>query len=484
MNCGNFRAVNKVGITNYENQTVYVKGKLFMAYLIFQDNSKKKTIPVADKAEFRLGRTNENDLTILDDPLVSRNHCAIYLHPDENKFILRDLSSNGTVINDETLSGEEAFLADGDIIKVGGAEFIFCVDAPERYQKTSTSMIKFSKIKKGHEPSGNSASLTHETLKFRNLGLPEKEKIPAASHSKLESSSSLSPGMEINGCRIIRTLSAGGRSTVYLALQEAVKRTVALEIYSERADYEAKLYFRDLVPKIGRVSHTNAVHFLDCGIFDDFCYLVMPYMPEGNLDDRISRKAPLSERESIGIIGKIAGALDCAMTEHCIIHLDLNPENVLFSDSDEPAVLGLGMSEWKLRNQQHGRTYFHGNPTYMSPEQALDLRADWRSDLYSLGIIFYEMLTGRIPFTAPDEQDMIKKHVSEKMVFPPNLTSDLVPIIRTMTAKAPESRFSSWGAFVKAMDSVSGPKRQTAPMKQKPALRLSTKTAGKVLMRK
>lgn len=104
--------------------------KNLMAYLIFQDNSKKETIPVADNAEFRLGRTNENDLTILDDALVSRDHFAISLHPEEMKFILmKDLPSNGTVIKDETLSGEEAFLSDGDIIKAGSAEFTFCVES-------------------------------------------------------------------------------------------------------------------------------------------------------------------------------------------------------------------------------------------------------------------------------------------------------------------------------------------------------------------
>jgi len=465
-----------------------------MAYLVFQDQEGKETIPVSENAEFHLGRTNDNDVTILDDPLVSRKHCMIYLHPDENKFILRDLnSSNGTVINDETLSGEEAFLSDGDRIKVGNAEFIFCVENPERFQTTSTSIIKFGKIKQGQEVEENSISQTHDTVKFKRLEIPESSDGPVISlASKLESSSSLTPGMEINNYKIVRTISTSDKATVYLAFQESVKRTVALKIFSLKSDFEAKLSFRELIQKVGRLNHSNIIHHFDCGTYDDFCYIVLAYMSEGSLEEKLSRYAPFNERESLVMIKKIASGLNYAMTEHLLIHLNLKPENILFADSEEPVISGIGLSSWTARYYQHKRTYVFASPIYMAPEQALDHKADWRSDLYSLGIILYEMLTGRIPFTAQDEQSLINKHISDKIIFPPNLSKESVNLIRTMTAKDPEERFASWDAFIKAVNSILEGKSST-PQKpqftkpqtqQKTQLKFTAAAPKKLILKK
>ncbi len=451
-----------------------------MAYLIFNDQGGKETIPVDESAEFHLGRTNDNDLTILDDPLVSRQHCMIYLHSDENKFVLRDLnSSNGTVINEETLSGEEAFLTDGDKIKVGNAEFIFCIENPERFQTTSTSIIKFGKIKQGSETQENSVSQTHDTVKFRRIELPDRQDGgPVISLAKLESASSLTSGMEINGYKIVRTIASSEKATVYLAFQESVKRTVILKIFSIRSDFEAKLSFKELIQKIGRLSSPNIVHHFDCGTYDDFCYLVLGYMSEGSLEEKLSRYAPFTEKESLTMIRKIASGLNYAMAEHLLIHLNLKPENILFADSDEPVISGIGMSPWIARYYQHRRTYLFASPIYMAPEQALDHKADWRSDLYSLGIIFYEMLTGKIPFTAQDEQTLINKHISEKIIFPPNLSKEVVNIIRTMTAKDPEERFASWDAFLKATGSMSSDNKARPPQSHfgRPQPKLQQKT--------
>ena len=426
-----------------------------MPYLIFQNHTGKETIAVPDDGEFHLGRTDSNDITILDDPLVSRKHCMIYLHPSENKFILKDLrSSNGTQINDETLSDEEAFLSEGDIIKIGNAEFVFCIENPERYQTTTTSILKSGKSKEGAGTFGNSAHQPNETLKLNRVELPRQKDGSVISPVKLDSASSLTPGTEINGYKIVKTVLSGEKATVYLAFQESVKRSVILKIFSVKADLEAKASFRELIQKIGRLNHSNIVHYFDCGTFDDYCYLVMAFMSEGNLEDRISRQAPFTEKESLKMIRKIAEALNYAMSEHCLIHLCLKPETILFGDSGEPVVANIGLSQWITRIYQRKRTYVFGNPVYMSPEQATDHRADWRSDLYSLGIIFYEMLTAKIPFTAPDEQTMINNHVSDQIVFPPNLSKEAVAIIRTMTAKDPEGRFNSWDSFLQAIKNL------------------------------
>lgn len=458
-----------------------------MPYLIFQNHTGKETIAVPDNGEFHLGRTNNNDITILDDPLVSRKHCVIYLHPAENKFILKDLdSSNGTQVNEETLSGEEAFLSEGDVIKVGNAEFVFCIENPERYQSTTTSIMKLGKIKEGAAAIGNSAPQPYDTLKLNRVESPWQKDDTVNSPRKLDSSSSLPPGMEINGYKIVRTVSSSEKATVYLAFQESVKRTVIMKIFSVRADMEAKVSFRELIQKIGRLNHSNIVHYFDCGNFDDYCYLVMAFMSEGNLEERMTRQAPFAEKAAVTMIRKIAEALNYAMSEHCLIHLCLKPETVLFGDSGEPVVANIGLAPWIARNYQHKRTYVFGNPIYMSPEQAIDHRADWRSDLYSLGIMFYEMLTGKIPFTAPDEQTMIDKHASDPVLFPPNLSKEAVAIIRTMTAKDPEGRFNSWDTFLQALKTLddSGQAHpESAKTAQKPQLKI-TNTSKKFILKK
>jgi len=458
-----------------------------MPYLIFQNHTGKETIAVPDNGELNLGRANTNDITIIDDPLVSRKHCSIYLHPAENKFILKDLdSSNGTQINGETLYAEEAFLSEGDIIKVGNAEFVFCIENPERYQSTTTSIMKLGKIKGGADAIGSSASQHYDTLKLNLIESPGQKDDTVISPKKLDSSSDLPPGMEINGYRIVRTVSSGEKATVYLAFQESVKRTVIMKIFSVRADMEAKVSFKELVQKIGRLNHSNIVHYFDCGTIDDYCYLVMAFMSEGNLEERISRQAPFTEKESLTMIRKIAEALNYAMSEHCLIHLCLKPETVLFGDSGEPVVANIGLAPWIARNYQHKRTYVFGNPIYMSPEQAIDHRADWRSDLYSLGIMFYEMLTGKEPFTAPDEQAMINKHVSDPLVFPPDLSKEAVSIIRTMTAKDPEGRFNSWDSFLQALKTLDDSRQahtESPKPAQKPQLKI-TAPSKKFILKK
>ena len=441
----------------------------------------KETIAVPDNGEFHLGRTNNNDITILDDPLVSRKHCMIYAPPTGNKFILKDLkSSNGTQLNEEFLSDQEAILSEGDKIKVGNAEFLFCVENPERYQSTTTAIMKLGKLQKGT----NEPIRPNDTLILNRVEPTGKQNDTVVSPTKLVSASDFPPGLEINGYKIVRTVSSSEKATVYLAFQESVKRTVILKIFSVKADLEAKISFKELVQKIGRLNHSNTVHYFDCGTFDDYCYLIMAFMSEGNLEERISRQAPFPEKDSLKMIRKIAEALNYAMSEHCLIHLCLKPETILFGDSGEPVVANIGLAPWLARNYQHKRTFVFSNPLYMSPEQALDHRADWRSDLYALGIIFYEMLTGNPPFTAPDEQAMIKKHASDQMIFPPNLSKEAVGIIRTMTAKDPETRFNSWDSFLKAIKTLDDSKQsysKSAPSGQNPQLKIATTTKKFIL---
>ena len=240
-----------------------------MPYLIFQNHTGKNTIAVTDNGEFHFGRTNDNDITILDDPLVSRKHCVIFMDPLKNRFVLKDLnSSNGTLINGNTVSGDEAFISEGDKINVGNAEFIFSIENPERYQSTTTSIMKSGKTNLGAD-----AIESRDTSKSNPAGQPAERKDSPIPPAKLDSSSAIPKEMEINGYKIVRTISLSEKATVYLAFQESVKRTVILKIFSSKSDSEAKASFKELVQKIGRLSHSktpthpSVIAFIGCPPF-------------------------------------------------------------------------------------------------------------------------------------------------------------------------------------------------------------------------
>lgn len=260
--------------------------------------------------------------------------------------------------------------------------------------------------------------------------------------------------LQIPGYRIIRKINQGGMSTVYLAIQISVGRIVALKVmnpsltadpaFSERFQREATI--------VGQLSHPNIVAIYDIGRADDLNYIAMDYLPGGSVHDKMING--LTSEEAIRVTREIAKALDHAH-EKGYIHRDIKPENILFR-ADNSAVLsdfGVAKGGIGISRMTHVGTVV-GTPQYMSPEQTRGQTVDARSDLYSLGVVFYEMLTGSLPYQGEDAVTIALKHISAPIPKLPLQFHIYQKILEKFLAKDPNERFQSGREVISAIEEL------------------------------
>ena len=257
---------------------------------------------------------------------------------------------------------------------------------------------------------------------------------------------------------IDRELGAGGMATVYLACDVRHERKVAIKVL--RPELAARLGSERFVREIkvtANLQHPNILPLYDSGAAEDFLYYVMPYVDGESLRAKIDRDRQMSVEETIGIARAIAAALDYAH-EHGIVHRDIKPENVLLQRGQAlVADFGIALAVSAAGGSRLTETGLSiGTPHYMSPEQATGDRAlDARSDIYSLGAITYEMLTGDLPHHASSAQATIAKILSEKP-SPISHSRELVPAnvdaaVQRALAKSPADRFARAAHFADAL---------------------------------
>lgn len=242
-------------------------------------------------------------------------------------------------------------------------------------------------------------------------------------------------------------LGRGGMATVYRAYDPMFEREVAIKIlplelmhdsqFRGRFEREAKI--------IARLEHAAIVPVYDVGQENDQPYLVMRYMSGGSLSDRMGN-GPISLEECARITRRVAAALDYAHSKG-IIHRDLKPANILFDETGDPFISDYGIA--KLAQSQTNLTgsSIIGTPTYMSPEQGQGEDIDGRSDIYSLGVILYEMLSGTLPYDAKTPLGVVFKHVTEPIPHildaNPKLPTATESVIEKALAKNRDDRFAS-----------------------------------------
>ncbi|WP_445366179.1 bifunctional serine/threonine-protein kinase/formylglycine-generating enzyme family protein [Microbulbifer sp. ANSA001] len=248
--------------------------------------------------------------------------------------------------------------------------------------------------------------------------------------------------LQIPGYRIVRKINQGGMSTVYLAIQRSVGRQVALKvmspvlnadpIFSERFQREANI--------VGQLSHPNIVGIHDIGRYRSLNYIAMDYMPGGSVSERLA-KGPLDPLEALNVVRQIAMALDHSHSKG-YVHRDLKPENILFREDGSAVLSDFGVARavaHTTRMTNSGMVV--GTPYYMSPEQARGAAIDGRADLYSLGIVFYEMLTGAVPYQAEEAVAIAIKHLTDPIPKLPARHALYQPLIEQFLAKDPSRRF-------------------------------------------
>lgn len=249
--------------------------------------------------------------------------------------------------------------------------------------------------------------------------------------------------VEINGYRVIRKIGSGGMSSVYLVERMVDRQQVVLKILDSKLceDNEFLMRFIQEFGLIAKIESRHIVKIYDQGFTDRHVYIAMEYFANGDLRARIKRG--VKPAEATGLLQQVALALK-AIHEFGIVHRDLKPENIMFRADDSLAIVDFGIA--KMISDANNLTqtgHILGTPYYLSPEQAQGATLDGRSDLYSTGIMMFEMLTQRRPFTATTPIALVNKHINEPVPRLPGGLEKFQDLIDRLMAKNPRERFAS-----------------------------------------
>jgi eukaryotic-like serine/threonine-protein kinase len=262
--------------------------------------------------------------------------------------------------------------------------------------------------------------------------------------------------VRIRGHRCVRRLAVGGSSSVFLAEEQRSGELRVLKIFRQVPDVvEGSTTFDRFLREFALVAHLrhpNIARIHDIGVADDHLYLSMEYFPGGDLRSRMRER--LAPREALGFVRQMAGALG-ALHEIGVLHRDVKPGNLLLREDGTVAFIDFGLArQLRLESDITGVGAIFGTPHYMSPEQGHGVPLDERSDLYSLGVVLYEMLTGEKPYLAETPLAVIFKHANSPIPLLPAGLAELQPLLNGLLAKKPEDRFPSAAAIAKAIDDL------------------------------
>ena len=256
----------------------------------------------------------------------------------------------------------------------------------------------------------------------------------------------------IPGYTIRKTIGESEKAMVYLATSAELKRDVALKVSkSERDEANERQFLARERASIAAIHHRSIIEIFDYGTHEQREYLAMEYFPRGDLKARLQRG--ILEVDGLRYLEQIAAAL-CVVHDAGIMHRDLKPPNVMMRDAADEIVLidfGLARNMHVSLNNSTRKGVLRGSPYYMSPEQALGEALDPRTDLYSLGIIFYEMLTGRKPYMGTSAIDVLQQHVNAPMPRLPEPLAHHQQLLDGLLAKSPDDRFKDAAQVVEAI---------------------------------
>jgi serine/threonine protein kinase len=264
---------------------------------------------------------------------------------------------------------------------------------------------------------------------------------------------------QIPGYRIIRKLGHGGMADVYLGFQEKLAREVAIKVLDPlllRDAQFAKRFIKE-AQTAAQLVHPNIITIHDVGVVKDsehhYYYIVMEFLAE-SLNERLKQGGPLPPAKALDIIKKIAGALDYAHKKG-FIHRDIKPDNIMFRFDESVVLVDFGIARAMNSTTQLTRTGMSiGTPHYMSPEQCKGEKIDGRSDIYSLGVELYEILTGDVPYKAESTAGIIIKHIQEPIPTLPEELSIYQPLIDKMMTKNRDLRIQTGAELIHFIDEL------------------------------
>jgi serine/threonine protein kinase len=260
-------------------------------------------------------------------------------------------------------------------------------------------------------------------MKWQNTPMPSEQPVP--------------------GYNVVHIIGQGGQAHVYLAEREHDGLRVALKVLN-RALRTDRVFLERFVREYKLVASIDSAYvarIYDQGFTGDYPYIAMEFLPSGTLASRI--REGLTTRAALRIASQIAQALD-AIHSRGIVHRDLKPANILFRADGRPVLVDFGLArDLRVNSTLTVAGQFLATPRYMSPEQCLGRPIDMRSDIYSLGAVLYEMITGKKIYDAANSADVIAMHVNAPVPQLAALLSVHQPLLDRLLAKNPEDRFQS-----------------------------------------
>ncbi|UCH97707.1 MAG: protein kinase [Candidatus Aminicenantes bacterium] len=283
----------------------------------------------------------------------------------------------------------------------------------------------------------------------------------------------MTKSIDITGYKVKKELGAGGMAKVYLALDSKLDRPVALKVLSPAFAENSRITKRFIkeAKTAAQLQHSNIVSIFDVGKQGGMYYFAMEYLQE-NLKDRLKRGTGIKPREALAIIKDVAKALSYAHKKG-YVHRDIKPDNIMFRKDGAVVLVDFGIVKAVNEKTKLTRTGISvGTPQYMSPEQIKAKKIDGRSDIYSLGIVLYELLTGQVPYQADDLVKLAMQHTGDPVPQLPVRLKDFQPLIEKMLAKNPHERVRNAEGLIRLIEALDFKiKERTTKIQQAPSAR-------------
>lgn len=315
--------------------------------------------------------------------------------------------------------------------------------------------------------------MTDQPLRQPSSGSPNQGKSTTPGSSDRISR----PDTMVGEFKILRRLGQGGMSDVYLAEQTSLKRNVAVKILKKEllSDPSSIQRFKTEATAAAGLNHPNIVQVYTIGEWKGLHYMVQEYVPGQNIREYINRHGAPDCDVALNILRQISAAL-IRSGQSGIVHRDIKPENILINQKGEIKVADFGLAKL-LQNEKDSRLteagMTMGTPMYMSPEQIRGLNVDHRSDLYSLGVTAYHILSGETPFKGKEPLAIAMGHLNESAIplehLRPDLPLQLCKVIGKLMLKNKEERYQSAAALLKDLKRIADELKQDEPPSYTPS---------------
>jgi tRNA A-37 threonylcarbamoyl transferase component Bud32 len=261
---------------------------------------------------------------------------------------------------------------------------------------------------------------------------------------------------EIAGYALLKKIAQSAAASVYLARNSEFASPVALKIQAIKGEHVVSVADRERFAKeceiLSKLNHRSIANVLDFGVTDDYLFLALEYFPCGSLRERL--KHPVSEADAVNYAHQIGEALQIVHAAR-VVHRDLKPSNLMLTNENRLVLIDFGSARTQFMASDLTRTEdCTGTPYYVCPEQIDDREPDARGDLYSLGVVLFEMLSGRLPYAGKTLADILAAHRSAPIPRLPEQLKIYQPIVDRLLAKVPQDRYASAAEFLDALDGV------------------------------